>query len=321
VPEGASVNAYSHKLPDEVGRRYLSYYHKVNPWLAPAMARGLAAKATRGDDIVPELVFKSSEFFTDFARGYDTVEIIGCGIVVAGGTIAEIGMHRGARTRHFDARNVGRVQRLVPHIQRALQLRRRLGTFAASRAGLDALDALAVGAVICDAAGTIRFANAAAKDCARLGDGVILGGAGHGIVALHRGESAELARLIAEAAGGAAGGALSITGGDGRRLLVLVSPLPLRFAEGPGKVLVTMRPADAAPNVDPGALSRLFGLTPAEARLALALLAGRSLAEFGASRNVTENTLRTQLGGILRKTDTTGQRDLVRLLSLLPPLR
>jgi DNA-binding CsgD family transcriptional regulator len=49
------------------------------------------------------------------------------------------------------------------------------------------------------------------------------------------------------------------------------------------------------------------------------LLAGRSLAEIGAKRKVSENTLRTQLANILRKTETANQRDLVRLLSLLPP--
>jgi len=179
---------------------------------------------------------------------------------------------------------------------------------------------LAVGAVICDAAGAILFANAAAEACARSGQGIHLGGAGHGIAATHRGESAQLARLIAQAAAGAAGGALSITGREGGRLFVLVAQLPMRFAWEPGHVLVTMRPADAAPTVDSVTLKHLFALTPAEAMLALALLAGRSLAEFSAERKVTENTLRTPLGHVLRKTNTTSQRDLVRLLGLLPPL-
>lgn len=68
-------------------------------------------------------------------------------------------------------------------------------------------------------------------------------------------------------------------------------------------------------------LAHMFGLTAAEAGLALALLAGASLAEIGVERRVTNNTLRTQLASVLRKTDTANQQNLVRLLGLLPPMR
>jgi DNA-binding CsgD family transcriptional regulator len=112
-----------------------------------------------------------------------------------------------------------------------------------------------------------------------------------------------------------------MTGRDGGRLVVLVAPLSMRFADEPGRALVTMRPGAAGPALHPAMFSRLFGLTPTEARLTLALLAGRSLAEYGAERKVAENTLRTQVAHILRKTDTASLRELVRLLSLLPPLR
>jgi DNA-binding CsgD family transcriptional regulator len=89
----------------------------------------------------------------------------------------------------------------------------------------------------------------------------------------------------------------------------------------PPSALVTLRRAAASPTVTAITLGRLFGLTPAEASLALALLAGRSLAEIGAERGVTGNTLRTQLAQVLRKTGTANQRNLVRLLGLLPPMR
>ena len=169
--------------------------------------------------------------------------------------------------------------------------------------------------------GGILFANAAAEAHARSGDGLVLGGAGLGVAAFYPGESALLRALIADAANGGTGGAVAITGYEGGRLFMLVAPLPARIADEPGRVLVTMRPAAAGPTFDAFTLQRLFGLTQAEARLALALLAGRSLAEYGAERQVTENTLRTQLAHVLRKTETGSQRELVRLLGLLPPLR
>src|SRR4051812_32346799 len=70
---------------------------------------------------------------------------------------------------------------------------------------------------------------------------------------------------------------------------------PSRFNGQPGRVLVTLRSEAAAPTFDPATLWRLFKLTPAEARLALAIAAGRSLAQIGGEHQVSENTLRTQL--------------------------
>jgi len=43
--------------------------------------------------------------------------------------------------------------------------------------------------------------------------------------------------------------------------------------------------------------------------------------QYGAERKVTENTLRTQVAHILRKTDTGSLRELVHPPSVLPPLR
>jgi DNA-binding CsgD family transcriptional regulator len=201
-----------------------------------------------------------------------------------------------------------------------MQVRERL-RLADVGAGFAALDALAIGAVICDRAGRILFANRAAEAAAAGGAGIVLGDARRGIGALHGEETKALAYLIADVVDGGAGGGTTLSGEDGARLFVLVAPLPSRLADEPGRVLVTMRPAAAAPTFGCEILVRLFGLTPAEAALALALFAGRSVAEIMEGRGVTENTVRTQLASILRKTDTANQRDLVRLIGLLPPLR
>ena len=313
----------SHGLPAECTQRYGAYYRNINPWSHAVGESGPAPalRAMRGADVVPELVFRQSEFFFDFARGYDTTEEIGGAIAIAPGIFGEWNVHRGLHNKRFDERDRKRLDRLLPHLQRALQLRRRLGAIEVSSAGVAALDALAIGAVVCDGGGAVLFANTAAEMHARRGDGLVLGGPGHGVAAFYPGESVLLKRLIADAADGGSGGAVALTGYEGGRLFVLVAPLAERLANEPGRVLVTMRPAAAGPTFDAVTLVRLFDLTPAEARLALALLAGRSLAEYGAERKVTENTLRTQLAHVLRKTDTGSQRELVRLLGLLPPLR
>jgi DNA-binding CsgD family transcriptional regulator len=61
-------------------------------------------------------------------------------------------------------------------------------------------------------------------------------------------------------------------------------------------------------------LRALYGLTPAEAGLAQALAAGRSLHEYADDAHVTCQTARWRLKQVLAKTDTHRQAELVRLL-------
>jgi DNA-binding CsgD family transcriptional regulator len=68
--------------------------------------------------------------------------------------------------------------------------------------------------------------------------------------------------------------------------------------------------------------AELFGLTPAEARLARILAAGDSLKDAAEQLAVAESTVKSQLKSIFAKTDTSRQSQLVRLVLLtLPHIR
>jgi DNA-binding CsgD family transcriptional regulator len=62
-------------------------------------------------------------------------------------------------------------------------------------------------------------------------------------------------------------------------------------------------------------IAELYGLTPAESRLAEAFLAGQSLADYGDWAGLTRNTLKTHLRSLFNKTDTARQSELVRRLA------
>jgi len=64
-------------------------------------------------------------------------------------------------------------------------------------------------------------------------------------------------------------------------------------------------------------LSRIFGLTPAESRLAAALSDGSTLIEAAKALNISWETARTQLKAVFAKTNTHRQSELVALLSRL----
>ena len=61
-------------------------------------------------------------------------------------------------------------------------------------------------------------------------------------------------------------------------------------------------------------LRQLFGLTGSEARLALAMSQGKSIAEAAAELRLTVETARNYSKRIYAKTDTRGHADLVRIL-------
>jgi DNA-binding CsgD family transcriptional regulator len=80
-------------------------------------------------------------------------------------------------------------------------------------------------------------------------------------------------------------------------------------------LLAIYEPAISA-EVDPFLLSTTFDLTPAEARVASHLAAGRNLKEIARHLGVQTNTVRTHLNNVLAKTGTHRQSDLVRVLLL-----
>lgn len=63
-----------------------------------------------------------------------------------------------------------------------------------------------------------------------------------------------------------------------------------------------------------GRVQRLYGLTAAEAEIAIGLASGKSLAELAKERGTRVTTVRTQLGKILKKTDAQRQANLVSMI-------
>ena len=80
-------------------------------------------------------------------------------------------------------------------------------------------------------------------------------------------------------------------------------------------VLTPVTMPSAAP---PQVIQSLFDLTGAEARVAGALVGGRSIEEIAAEAKVSRNTVRTHLRGVLEKTGCRRQAEVVALLSGVP---
>ena len=186
----------------------------------------------------------------------------------------------------------------------------------------DALDRLAVGVVFVDRLSRVRHANRRGADLLKKGDG--LSSKRDGLAALSSDGTRILRKAIWEASltsarqTGSAGGALRLPRRSGKRAYeVLVAPLPARSFgrwSGGATAAVLIRDPESDTAAPPEVLAALYGLTPAESRLAAAFSAGQSVKDYAEAAKITIGTARWTLKQVMAKTDTRRQSELVRLL-------
>ncbi|WP_228895988.1 helix-turn-helix transcriptional regulator [Pseudoduganella aquatica] len=274
---------------------------------------------------VPERAhYHELPFYRDWVQPQGMAYAAGCVILREGQWLTQIFLQRSTAQPPFSRRTMVQLERLVPHLQRALQMRQR---FAELRLGRDmlagSLDVLAMPALLCDERGRMAHCNRSGRALLEAGGGLWLDGG------LLRARSEPVARQLALALCGA----VRASHGDGSPepgvvllpragaapLSLLVTPL--QMGEGsalPGAALVLAYDPLSTPVVQADLLRQLFGLSAAEAALASALCGGKTLEEAAGERGTAISTARSQLKSIFNKTGTRRQADLVSLLLTSP---
>lgn len=239
--------------------------------------------------------------------------------------------HRRRDLGPFAGHARGLLEALYPHLERVFAAEARLAAARATPGGVlgHGLDALPDGIALLDAQRHLVFANRAIRRMAEQEDGFTLVPAGIELPAaatrhaLDRAVTAALAAASGRVGLLPTAGSLALPRSSGRAPW-LVRALPL-VGDGAGALVPQFRGAmlmvtDAAQRAAPGAalLGRLFGLTPAQASLAAALVAGRSLEDHARRRGVSKETVRSHLAEIRRKTGCRRQAELALLFSRLP---
>ena len=185
------------------------------------------------------------------------------------------------------------------------------------------LDRLPMGVVLVDATGKVLLMNRKAREIAAQNDGFLVDKDGCCRTAKPA-ESQALADLILRTMQPGVDDpvesefALSLSRPSLKQpLLVLVSPVGGAAGgtenERRGAAIFITDPEDAT-EISVDVLSRLYGLTNAEARVVKALSEGKRLETFAEETGVTTHTVRHQLKQIFRKTDTTRQSELIKLV-------
>jgi DNA-binding CsgD family transcriptional regulator/PAS domain-containing protein len=313
---------------------YATEYAADDLWINAAFRQKLLNRGVLNTDLVSELEWRHSRFYTDFC--VPTTDIFHAAIVV--GTLPEngayaLGIHRPRKSRPFKATAAAQLQKLLPHLQSALQIRARLGLAGMQeRASAAVLDKLAFGVIQLDARGRLLTANAVAHRILERNDGLALSRLG--LRASSSNDDARLQRAIVRAGNLTAavgdqdetGGYLRIGRPSGAKPYnVVVAPLGLDRVFLSSYHAVTMlivTDPDSEASLDVQAMRALFGFSPAEARIVALLVTGRALPDIARGLKIGFETARTLVARARAKAEATSQVDLVRIvLMALSPLQ
>jgi len=190
-------------------------------------------------------------------------------------------------------------------------------------AGLEALDVLGIGWLVCDSTGHVVAINNTAKDILENGDGLELDSKGvlqetqpgkYSILRMVRRTTAPRRRTSI----GADTSCLVQRHSDKRPVAAFVRPvrqqtMGLGRSRRPPALVLVMNP-ELAVDIAHTELQQLYGLTPAEARLTNALVNGKTLQNSCNDLNITRLTGRDHLNHVFAKTGVRRQNQLISLI-------
>jgi DNA-binding CsgD family transcriptional regulator len=309
---------------------YANHFHSINPYPPARLETLPVGKVVRASDLLATEIAKRTEFYADFMKPQGiTTDHLGVSLHNDGHgvTLLAICPHESVYRRNRETYEC-RFALLVPHLMRAVEINRVTASARLAERALGAsLDALKLAAFVVDGSGRLLLANAKAEDLLRC-DSVLRAGRSQRLRAANPSEDAAFAAAITHAlypptvrtaqpvrltsrATGQAFVAWTLpmrSGAQARPSRRSQFVLGLR-AEATFLVLVVA--AERVLTIPPEAIQAVFALSAAEARLASALAAGRTLAEYARDSGHSRNTVRNQLASTLEKTDTRRQSELV----------
>jgi len=293
----------------------------------PAAGRP-ARRLVGSDEIAPPSTLHQTAFFDDILRPQEIAHSIMAKLFGDHDFHGAFNICRSERQGPMDEGGRRLISAIVPHLRRSVALGFRLdGYRAIQRAEYAVLDQLASGVILLDQRNRILYLNAAARLFGLEGGALSLRSGT--LRARSQAHAKRLDDLILGAQRGMPASAMSIPRiGDGQLLMVLASSVRGRDIER----FADMNMPEAAVLVfvvDPVNSSGMpiswvmdaFGLTAAEARVALAASTGASIPVVAGSLRLSQNTIKTHLRRVYAKTGTGRQAELARVIASLGLLK
>ena len=296
----------------------------MNPWRphGPELEEG---KTFRVDSVIPESEQVRTEFYNDWMRPQGIAHPVVALLYKpdSGEPDSTFGAFRERSRGPFEDRDLDLIRRLIPHLQRAVAVHRRVqGAETRAGAAVEVLDRIAGGVILLDERGAAIATNLTADRILVMEDGLVMDRDGPS--ASTSKQTGELRRAVAGAAktgasqGEDAGAVLRLVRPSGRQALeVVVTPIgcqasPLFDRRAAAAILVAE--PDAQLDRPPERLCQLYGFTPLEAEVASRMVKGMDAAGISDDLGITIHTVRGHLKRLFAKTGTHRQSELIRVL-------
>jgi DNA-binding CsgD family transcriptional regulator len=317
------------EVSPEAAHLYGKHYHDMDPFRLGLRVQGRwgAGDVFDGQAVCSPDELRSTEFYNDFMKRWDWSHI--ClsivEIITPGVSPPALVAIRNSRQTDFSEQELGLVSSFVPHVRRAFKLQR---CFAEVKRYSEyqkwTLDRVSFGVVLLRRDGTVLVANRAAERICN-GDGLRL--TVHGIYATGSGSDNHLLQALLKDAKRpsltpAFRGTTIAHRRDGTPLVVTVGPVAApqpHFGVDSSEWLIALfihDPSDQ-PACSEDVLRKVYGLTPAECRLASLVADGVGVPNAADRLGITFETARTQLKSVFQKTLTNRQSQLARMLGNL----
>lgn len=324
---------FSHvgRISEECNRTF-QLRHVHNPWSEEMVRRSFDRRqlgcVVSSDEIVPLSSLRLTSFFDEVLRP----ENIAHGAMVAleskEDLVAGFNLCRSARQGPIDDEGRRFLDRLVPHLRRSLLLGFRLDAYRhLQRAEFNVLDQLAAAVILLDRSTNVVFANAAARSLTANNGALRLQKSK--VTAVWPAHAQRLDHIVQSVLRGSPVGTMSIPHPeDGRLITILVTSIRSRdqgrlFDLGLRDAALLMVAIDPAgrTGLPLSMLADAFGLTPAEAKVAVAVSSGCTIPEAAARLSLSPNTVKSHLRRVFAKTGTSGQAGLAGLIASISVLR
>jgi len=306
---------------------YVREYHRHDPHLTYTGSLRIGAVVNTADAF-PIDEYRRHPFYQEYWAAYGVREMLAAKIAEDDRYVVMLGMARTQELPAYASADLHLLERYVGHLAAAYRIVKHLGVVqATAQAGLAIIEASARPMVLLGLNQRIIGANSLARRFLASGgllferDEILCCRGSKASAELQRAfEALQLEELSGRPKGTPRRIALRLEGSKIRDHHLLCSiwamqPATSMNAFGPMPVaLLTIAPPTSKNFADPIFVGSMFDLTPAEAKITIALLEGGDLRSIAAAQRISIETVRSQLKSVFAKTNTSRQADLIALL-------
>jgi GAF domain-containing protein len=254
-------------------------------------------------------------FLNEFLRPRGVDASLGGPLLSAAGKFAMLSVFQVANHNRFEDSDIARLERLMPHLTRALQIRR---LFLQSELRGQTLEAMInrnrAGLIGVSGDGPVLFVNDAARAIAAERDGIGLDRHGRILVA-DKAVARRLLALESDITRGGAGEVVRVARPSGRAsYVVLVSPLPPseNLPRARGGILFAIHDPSRRVASTVQRIAHLMHVPFGAAKVVAAILEGIELKDYADREGISMNTVKFHLKTAFDRTGSRTQADLVR---------